>query len=33
MAAEKLTKKRLFQLLIALAILLAAFLYRTYCYQ
>ncbi|MGR3808296.1 hypothetical protein SAMN05660772_00926 [Pasteurella testudinis DSM 23072] len=33
MAAEKLTKKRLIQLLIAMAILIGAFLYRTYCYQ
>lgn len=32
MAAEKLTKKRLLQILLMLAILIAAFLYRTYTY-
>ncbi|MDH3001584.1 hypothetical protein A1D23_03040 [Chelonobacter oris] len=33
MAAEKLTKKRLIQLLIAMLILISAFLYRTCHYQ
>lgn len=32
MAAEKLTKKRLIQILIMLCILVSAFLYRTYTY-
>lgn len=32
MAAEKLTKKRLIQILIMLAILLFLFFYRTYTY-
>lgn len=32
MAAEKLTKKRLIQIIVMLCILLAAFLYRTYQY-
>lgn len=33
MAAQKLTKTRLIQILIMLAILVTAFLYRTYTYQ
>ena len=33
MAAEKLTKKRLIQILIMLIILLIAFFYRTFFYQ
>ena len=33
MAAEKLTKKRLIQILIMLIILLIAFFYRTFSYQ
>lgn len=33
MAAEKLTRKRLIQLLIAMAILISAFLYRTCHYS
>lgn len=33
MAAEKLTKKRLIQILIMLAILIAAFIYRTVTYS
>lgn len=33
MPAEKLTKKRLIQILIMLCILLAAFLYKTYQYN
>ncbi|MGR6981502.1 hypothetical protein ACUHGC_08900 [Testudinibacter sp. P27/CKL/0425] len=33
MAAEKLTKKRIIQLLIALTILISAFLYRSCHYQ
>ncbi len=32
MAAEKLTKKRLIQIIIMLVILISAFLYRTYTY-
>lgn len=32
MAAEKLTKKRLIQIVIMLIILIAAFVYRTYQY-
>ncbi len=32
MATEKLTKKRLIQILIMLCILVGAFLYRTYTY-
>lgn len=33
MAAEKLTKKRLIQIVIMLIILIAAFVYRTYQYS
>ena len=33
MAAEKLTKKRLIQILLMLIILLIAFFYRTFSYQ
>ncbi|MGP1626468.1 MAG: hypothetical protein ACTTG7_00245 [Aggregatibacter segnis] len=33
MAAEKLTKKRLIQILLALIILLIAFFYRTFHYE
>lgn len=32
MAAEKLTKKRLAQIIVMLLILIAAFVYRTYTY-
>ncbi len=32
MAAEKLTKKRLIQIIVMLIILICAFLYRTYTY-
>ncbi len=32
MAAEKLTKKRLIQIVVMLIILIGAFLYRTYTY-
>lgn len=33
MPAEKLTKKRLIQILVMLGILIAAFIYRTYTYS
>lgn len=33
MPAEKLTKKRLLQLVVMLAILIAAFMYRTYTHS
>lgn len=33
MAAEKLTKKRLIQIIVMLCILIIAFLYRTYTYS
>ncbi|ACL31864.1 hypothetical protein SVR5_00170 [Glaesserella parasuis 29755] len=33
MAAEKLTKKRLIQIIVMLFVLICAFLYRTYTYS